>query len=376
MGVLCSLTATQALAQPAAAPNVDILSEAQWRRINESANRGLKFLASQQAPDGSIPTAHHGQPGVTALAILAFLQQGHVPGQGPYGEVLERAVQYVLSMQKPNGLFAQVAPAGPVVRTPMQHKLGRAVAYNHGIASLAISETFGMRAGADQQMRRPLQLALDASLAMQRWEKVRPVDEGSWRYYHPFKAVQGDLSIVGWHLKFLRSAKNAGFDVPEDSIEAAVGFVLRCFTPEFGTFEYEVSKRDAGSRAMAGVGILALAHTSHHNRPEALSAADWILKHNFQAYNQITIFGNPNDYQHDRYHYSVFYCTQAMYQMGGRHWKQFYPNTANVLLANQNQDGSWAEESARDAHFGRGYTTSLVVLALGAPNQLLPIYQR
>jgi hypothetical protein len=50
--------------------------------------------------------------------------------------------------------------------------------------------------------------------------------------------------------------------------------------------------------------------------------------------------------------------------------------SALLLLANQSADGSWPEESNQDMRFGRTYTTALVVLALGAPNQFLPIFQR
>ena len=374
--LIASTSSPPTLAQPAATPRTDILSADEWWKISESANRGLRFLAAEQAPDGSIPTLNHAQPGVTALAVLAFLQQGHVPGQGPYGKTLDRAIRFILSTQQPNGIFAKVAPAGAIRRTPMQHEFGVALTYNHGIASLAISENYGMLGGVDQQIREPLQKALDACLAIQRFKKSRAVDRGGWRYYHPYNERQSDLSIVGWHLKFLRSAKNVGFDVPESSIEAAVGFVLRCFNHDFSTFEYEIGDRDTRSRAMAGVGILSLAHSSKHNRQEALLAANWILNQDFQAYNRQIVYGHPSVYQHDRYHYSAFYCTQAMYQMGGRHWEQFYPQIATVLMANQNRNGSWDVESAHDASFGHGYTTSLAVLALGAPNQLLPIYQR
>jgi hypothetical protein len=48
-----------------------------------------------------------------------------------------------------------------------------------------------------------------------------------------------------------------------------------------------------------------------------------------------------------------------------------------TLLANQQADGSWpAESHFNDAQFGNAYTTALVVLSLGAPNQFLPIFQR
>ncbi len=70
-------------------------------------------------------------------------------------------------------------------------------------------------------------------------------------------------------------------------------------------------------------------------------------------------------YRGDRYHYGVFYCSQAMYQMGGHYWEQFFPATVPVLLANQSEDGSWQEESNQDMRFGRTYTTALVVSGAG-----------
>jgi hypothetical protein len=66
-----------------------------------------------------------------------------------------------------------------------------------------------------------------------------------------------------------------------------------------------------------------------------------------------------------------------MYQMGGKYWARFFPRTVRTLLANQQRDGSWpAESHFFDARFGNSYTTALVVLSLGAPNQFLPIFQR
>jgi hypothetical protein len=126
---------------------------------------------------------------------------------------------------------------------------------------------------------------------------------------------------------------------------------------------------------MAGAGILALAHAGYHNAPEATRSGDWILQHNFLDYNQIEPF--LQDWKNDRYHYGLFNCCQAMYQLGGQYWQQFYPDTVKTLLANQGPDGSWPTENHHhDARFGNAYTTALVLLTLGAPNQLLPIYQR
>jgi hypothetical protein len=67
-------------------------------------------------------------------------------------------------------------------------------------------------------------------------------------------------------LKFLRSARNSGFDVPQSAIDDAVGYVRRTFSERYGAFGYAAGDHyDFRSRGMAGAGILALAHAGMHN---------------------------------------------------------------------------------------------------------------
>ena len=131
---------------------------------------------------------------------------------------------------------------------------------------------------------------------------------------------------------FLRSAKNAGFDVPQQPIDDAVAYVRRCFRKDYGVFNYTATQEDRRSRAMGGAGVLALAHAGFHNAEEAQAAGEWILRHNFDQYNQIERFNQRSPYK-DRYHYSVFNCSQAMYQLGGRFWQEFFPRTVSSSFA-------------------------------------------
>jgi hypothetical protein len=355
----------------------DVLSEDQRVALDGSVEKGLAWLASQQQPDGSFPTMPHGQPGVTSLCVMAFLAHGHLPGEGPYGESLERALKYTMQCQKPSGLLALVAPGGKQLERAVEHKIGNAAVYNHAISALMLSEAYAMIGGSQaEDLSRAIEQALEATLAMQEFPKGRTVDQGGWRYldFHN-DGIESDLSVTGWQLMFLRSAKNAGFDVADAPIEAAVGYVENCFSDTYGTFGYTAQSRQL-SRGMAGAGILALAHAGQHNSRQATAAGEWLMRYSFNEYNHKIQFG-PNIDSKDRYHYSLFNCCQGMYQLGGKNWAEFFPATVRTLVTHQQGDGSWPSDSrSPDTPFGSTYTTSLVILSLGAPNQLLPIFQR
>lgn len=362
--------------EPRAGSPRNVLTPEEWQRVDVAVDRALRWLASQQQSNGSFPTLDAGQPGVTSLCVMAFIAHGHLPGEGEYGKRLERATDFVLSCQKDNGLLAIVAPDGPQITRAVNHDMGVSAIYNHGISSLMLSEMYGM-SGPERAARieKVVNRSISATLKMQHWPKDMQEDVGGWRYIDDFDERDSDLSITGWQLMFLRSARNAGFEVPKRSIDAAVQYVRNAYNPRYGAFGYSTDPGDTRSRGMAGAGILALAHAGYHNSPEARNSAAWLEQYDFDAYNQLIPFGQS--WFHDRYHYGVFNCCQAMYQLGGRHWEQFYPRVVRTLVENQQPDGSWeAESHFHDGQFGNAYTTALMVMALGAPNQLLPVFQR
>ena len=351
------------------------LSEAEWERVDQSVDRALDWVVSTQWRDGSYPTFQNGQPGVTSLAILALLSNGEQPGQSERGESISKALDYVLATQKPNGLLAFIGPyQSPIPHEHVEHNTGQTGAYNHAISALMLSELYGSTSPAKaEEVRKAIELALKLTLTEQQRPKRRIQDEGGWRYldnygYHEHE--EADLSVIGWQLKFLRSAKNAGFDVPKKVIDDAVRCVRNHFDPSQNEYSYSPQFKDF-SRAMTGAGILAMAHSGLHDTSEAQHAGAKMLKYRFTNY-------NDTGRRLDRYHYSAFQCTQAAFQLGNEYWEEFSPPVFRTLLAKQNPDGSWSAEHSThgDRKYGRIYTTSLMVLCLNAPNQFLPIYQR
>jgi hypothetical protein len=349
-----------------------VLSVDEWRRLDEAMDRALNWLIMQQQADGSFPTLERGQPGVTSLCVLAFLAHGHSVGEGKYGPQLARAADYIIACQKQNGLITRLGPEGPRITSDVANEIGEPAAYNHAISSLTLSEMYGMgQPKRAAQLEQVIEKALAATFEMQQWPKDLAVDRGGWRYVTDDGINDSDLSITGWQLMFLRSARNAGFNVPQRPIDDAIQYVRRTFNAKYGTFTYVTAADTRPTRAMTGAGILALAHAGFHHSNEAQRAGEWMLQHSFAPYN-----GSENS-SVDRYHYSLFNACQGMYQLGSPYWEKFFPRVVATVLAHQNPDGSWnAEGLPRDRVFGNSYTTALVVLSLGAPNQFLPVFQR
>jgi hypothetical protein len=352
----------------------NVLSTEEWNRLDSAVDRGLTFLASQQQANGSFPSADLAQPAVTSLCLLAFMSHGHNPGEGKYGKRLDRAKDFIVSCQKPNGLVTFYGPEGATISRDVDVAVGTSAAYNHAISSLAISQTYGMVDAKRSASLQPIiRKSVVASLQMQKWPKDQAIDRGGWRYVNDFNGTDSDLSVTGWQLMFLRSARDAGFQVPKQAIDDAVGYIRRSFNKEYGTFTYNITGiGERRTRGMAGAGILALGHAGFHDSDEAQRAAQWLQKYRFDSYNESRAF-----HGRDRYHYSLFMCCQGMYQMGSPYWEQFFPPTVHVVLDHQQPDGSWDPESdPRDRQYGNSYTTALVILSLGSANQLLPIFQR
>ena len=352
-------------APDAPASSMDVLTPRQWQDVDASVDRGLAWLASQQQQDGSYLTLPSGQPGITGLAVMAHLAAGHVPGEGPYGRQLEQAIRYILRTQQADGLFSYARPQGRASRGNASH----AATYNHAIAGLTLGEVYGM-CGDDlnESIRQAIERGLAWTIRHQQFRKPRAEEQGGWRYIN--RPDESDLSVTSWQIMFLRSAKNAQFDVPREPLMQAIGFVQQCYDRRTGAFLYRPPSAGSEpylSRGMVGGGILILSLAGEHNTPMARRAGEWLLGQSFAQYNQ-----GP-----DPYHYAAYYASQAMFQLGGKYWEGFYPELAQTLIRSQRGNGAWdPERHSNGIQFGSCYTTSLAVLALTTPYQLLPIYQR
>ena len=300
-------------------------------QLERAVVRGLDYLARTQKPDGSWPGNFGQVSGVVGLAMMTYLAHGEVPDEGKYGQVIRRAVNYMVTTQQSNGLLSGRRGHGPM--------------YSHGFAALALAEVYGVindkRVGP--ALKRAVGLIVRSQNAL-----------GGWRYN--VNSTDADTTVSGAQMMALRAAANAGIEVPTTTIKRGVAFYKRCFCPG-GGFGYTGPRGPNDPRA--GIGLLVLSLSGAYRSPEAKATADWLL-----ARGGIT--------QPHYFYYGCYYCSQAMFQAGGKYWRHWNQTVTPTLISMQQPNGSWSGRSAG----GVTCSTAFALLAIEVNYGLLPIYQR
>lgn len=319
-------------------------------------DQGLAYLAARQLPDGSFGTnRYQGNVAVTALAGLSFMAAGHQPGRGKYGSVVSKAVEYVLNSEQPQDSVGRATP-GFLYQKKFIKQHG--AMYEHGFGTLFLAEAYGMvyepelrdRLGAT--LRRSVQLIITSQNA-----------EGGWRY-SPF-SPDADLSVTICQMMALRAARNAGITVPGSVARKCISYVKLCQNPQRnGAFQY-MKHGGHTSFPLTAAGVVAL-YSAGIYKDESIEKGLEFLKLYRPGGNQ------PNDQMFQiHYYYGHYYAAQAMWIVGGRYWKEWYPAVRDELLEKRNPDGSWF-----DSRICPHYCTAMALIVLQMPNNYLPIFQR
>ncbi len=307
--------------------------------LDQGVERGLKWLQSNQLEDGSFPGQYGQTTAVPALAGMAFLSKGYTPGLGPYGESINRCIDYVLTYEQEK----EGEKTGYLVRT------GEDKMYAHCIATLFLSEVSGMvdpvrQKKIDETLARALRLIIKAQ------QIKKPENQaGGWRYTP--ESGDSDLSLTGWAVMAIRSARLNGANVPENVVVDAVEYVLKC--QQDNGFAYQPG--GGPKPAMTGVGVLCLTLCGQHEHESLAKAGEYLL----------SVKSNPAAGGHGEY--SEYYCAQAMFQLGDEYWIEYAEEMYPRLLQQQAADGSWS---------GAGYQTAMYILAMTVHYRQLPVYQR
>jgi len=334
---LCSVVSPSIHAQnPSIRLGSNIPSE-----VDTIYEKGLAFLAASQQKDGS--WRGRSENGVTGLCLMAFLASGEDPNFGRYRQNVRRAVRALISGQDAKSGFFPSSM------------------YHHGFALLALAEAYGavdeaaLWSGKEKpenhrSIAEALELGIQLAVSAQknnRW--------GGWRYAPT--ATDSDTSVTGAVLMGLFACQNAGLEVPEQVIEAALTYMKRS-TSSTGFVAYSGGIGGGGeSMARSSVATLVFA-VGHQKDSEEYKA---VLNH-------ITAKLDHEETGHR--HYFLYYMAQALFQGDYDSWDQWNRRTLRTLAETQADDGSFT------GSYGEAYGTAMSLLALGLNYRFLPIYER
>ncbi|MHC4914435.1 MAG: prenyltransferase/squalene oxidase repeat-containing protein [Planctomycetota bacterium] len=327
----------------------------------------LRWLARHQDPDGSWKSAkwegHKGTvPGVTGLAVLAFLGAGYTEKSGKFRDNVRRGVKWLIDNQRDDGAI------GVKYSEPWHGSFG---GYNHPIAGLALAEAYGM--AKNPEVGKAAQKAVDYSLSAQG-------NYSGWRYKPQQKA---DISVTGWYVMQMKSARIAGLKTDNVAFQGALKFADECTNDE-GMVGYQNNKRVAPS--LTGVGMVIRQFIGMQRTEKVMIQGGGVLTEEknlpaWDAKNGKSVVGGAVTFYH------WYYGTLAMFQMGGDGWRKWNTELKKTLLPNQckggpldgsenDKDGSWDLLCRADKAGGRAYTTAVGALCLEVYYRYLPMYTK
>ncbi len=310
--------------------NVMFAEEAvEYPELTEKAaaaiEKGYQRLVKTQSKNGSWGSTY--KIGETSLALMAFLVEGHFPGEGKYKETTTKALNWLIVEAKKSS----------------DGYLGVKM-YEHGLAVLVFSELWGMT-DRDEEVHKALQAGVRVILRAQHVG-------GGWRY-DP-QPVDQDSSVTVTILVALASARQAGIVVPDKTISRAVGYLKRTWEAESGGFNYFDSGKEPKFPRSAGATYTLM--LSGERESKQVKGGMRYLRNQ-----PVAVFHATRNY-----HYGHYYAIQAMVQAGLKDYREWYPKIREALIAKQGKDGSMGKKS---------YEHSMAIIVLGTPYRYIPIYQ-
>jgi hypothetical protein len=316
-------------------------------------NGALKYLASQQMPDGSWigdknnPASAKYAVAMTSYVMMAFLANGNLPDAGPYAKQVKNGLQFLLDSVQSDGTFREGNRAQYM--------------YSHGLGTMVLAEVYG-------ETQNPLIRPKLEHTVLLIIHGQNP--EGGWRYQPGSK--DADISVTVPQTVALCAAKRAGIAVPQVTIDKAVAYIKRCSVGTTGGFAYQAGKSGPGF-ARTAAAIYALQITGLYDDPMVADGSRFVMT-------TISRCNQPG-WQTEWMSYGNYYAAVAHYLIGGDRWKDYYQDFGQqYLLTHVSSEGDmryWSETlDPRAKGIGSNWPTAVFTTILSLPYGYLPLYQR
>lgn len=346
-----------------------------------AVNLALEYLADKQNYDGSWDVkdgfksrrdapwyASDYRGALTALCTLPFLAAGHSPEEGKYKKNVDRSIKWLMKQQSSDGCVS--------------FNNGTQM-YTHTVATLALCEAYGLTGDED--------IGDVAERAVRFLERSQGVG-GGWDYRgyitsSTSRVERNDLSISGWAVLALKSAKAVGIKV-NDRTWTSVSDLYDRLSLSSGETYYADRSHGELSPTRKGIGMVGVGLTARvvldRDRFETRNiAAERLLLKQTPDYDRFfdKSYGasNPNF----NTFYGWYYSTLGMFLMNngrGPAWEKWNAALKSALLENQvltgSRKGSWQnDDSWIGPLMGDLYSTACSALCLEVYYRYNPMHQ-
>ncbi|PHR96160.1 MAG: hypothetical protein COA78_29045 [Blastopirellula sp.] len=336
-----------ALLGPTATQPLSAASSNQKRVWKNAIRKGLDWVARTQSRVGHW-TASNYPTAMTALAGTALTASGSTTTQGPYAKNVRRAVDYLMTKVRPNGLIGD----------PLTDNR---YTYGHGFSMLFLSQVLGEEEDIErrEELIEVLTNAAKFSIAAQ-------TKSGGWGYVSAKDGNdfdEGSTTIT--QVQGLRGCRNAGIIVPDEAIENAKKYIYGCQNTD-GGISYSSRNRGTSRPAITAAALSCLQNAGEYEGDVVQKMLKYTKQHLYQIQSKAQSFSH--------WHYTYLYYSQVVYRQGSddrKLWETFRDKLYNRIVNEANRDGYWDNSS-----IGPIYVTSCNLIMMQLDYGFLPIYQR
>ncbi|TWT58835.1 hypothetical protein KOR42_22220 [Thalassoglobus neptunius] len=334
----------------------------------QAIDSAIGWMARQQASDGSWdlrgPYPDGGsietRTGATALALLTFLGCGQTHQSGEHQDVVARGLMWLQDIQRADGNLFDIEEQGR-----------EAHFYAHSQATIVLCEALALT--GDESLREP------ATQAVNYLVKAQNPKLGGWRYRPLTEDGIGDLSVTGWALMALHSARVAEIPVGFETFLLAEQFLNSVqespHSESFYRYRPDFPAEESQRLSMTAEGLLCRQWLGWPSDYPPLRI----------GVRRLVALKNEPQWTHRRRNvYAWYYVAQVLHNLDSKEWDDWFSMTSRFIVENQTssgpQRGSWNpnrplgafQERSQDA--GRLYLTAMCTLILETPIRHRPLY--
>jgi len=207
---------------------------------------GVDIIRDQSDPRdeyGSWKYRSSANAGITALALQAFLAQGHGVDDPLYGATVERAINYLLHVQTTGGYHY-----GAIYNSSQSYETAMSV----------VALKSALKSGLPEPLKSEVETALAAAVNYFTQDVNAGWSTVSWRYHRGYTSTgSGDMSVSQWVYLALKAADYTGKDI----WNKIFNFInaRKCGTSDGARLGYQYCSQRPRGNSLAGIWGLALA---------------------------------------------------------------------------------------------------------------------